>query len=288
MSRPSPPHVRSLVVGLLIGLLSAAIATLAGRSELASRTENTTYDLRVRQTAVPVDPSSPVVIVEINELSAAPSRFGRWPGPGSCTARDRAPGAAARVVVYDVIFAERGRGQFVIADHPRRRLGLALVRRFARQAASCSPLKPFEGAVDATVAGVKAAPVLPGIVYRPGAGFEERPDLRLPLDALARVARGVGHTYLARESDDSARRQLPFISYQDLAVPSIGVAAVLAAERVGEDQVRTDGDVCSQTRTLLMLAVPVPSRSAAVHRGRRGGVDPVARPSRRTGCGPRS
>ena len=272
MSSPPTRHARSLAVGLGIGLLSAAIASFTGRSELARRTENTTYDLRVRQTAVPVDPSSPVVIVEINELSvrALEPIFGRWPWPRLVhgIAIDYLTRAGAKVVAYDVIFAERDtRGEFVINGQTIRAddSDYALVNA-VRKAGNVvlGAEATFEGAVDATVAaGAKAAPVLPGTVYRPGAGFEERPDLLLPFEELARVARGVGHTYLARESDDSARRQLPFISYQGVAVPSLGVAAVLAADNVREDDVRIDGEVLQiGARRLPMLAVPVPPTAA--------------------------
>src|SRR5690606_17840753 len=97
--------------GILFGLVAAALGVFTARTTFGQRVENTTYDLRVRATAAPVPPSSPVVIVEINESSirALEPVVGRWPWPRlvHASAIDYLKRSGAKVVAYDVLFGER-------------------------------------------------------------------------------------------------------------------------------------------------------------------------------------
>src|SRR5262249_18702380 len=82
---------------------------------------------------------------------------------------------------------------------------------------------------------------LPGTIYTPGKGFLEQP-IRLPIDPLARAALAVGHNYAVRESHDTTRRMLPFVDAQTFTVPSLGLAAALAAEPVPAGDVALEGE----------------------------------------------
>ena len=81
--------------------------------------------------------------------------------------------------------------------------------RCATPATSSSrPSASSEGLINPASQPDTSAPALPGVVYRPGPGFQERPVLELPFDDLKNAAAGVGHTVLIKDTDGSARRQL--------------------------------------------------------------------------------
>ena len=172
--------------------------------------------------------------------------------------------AGARVIVYDVLFLERDtRGDFAVGSG--RMSGSqsdgALVESVRHAgnvilAASASS----EGLINPASQPDTSAPALPGVVYRPGPGFQERPVLELPFDDLKNAAAGVGHTVLIKDTDGSARRQLPFIEYHQTDVPSLGLAAALAAERVPAEMVRLERSNALRVgvHTLPLLEEPAP------------------------------
>ena len=75
--------LKRALVGLGLGLAAGLVALGFGQLEFASRMEDASYDLRVRQTAQPAPSPSPIVVVEINEpsIQALEPIFGRWPWP---------------------------------------------------------------------------------------------------------------------------------------------------------------------------------------------------------------
>jgi adenylate cyclase len=85
-------------------------------------------------------------------------------------------------------------------------------------------------------------PSPPGTTYAPGAGLFSRPSVCLPFPALRNVAAAVGHNYLRKDPGSGASRAMfPFIESQGVAVPSLGLSAVLLAGQVPSDAVRLDG-----------------------------------------------
>src|SRR5579871_2236771 len=190
-SRPPRPW-RRWAAGVLIGAAAAALASglvrvplIGGAGGLVDRLEAATYDLRVAHTSAAVSPSSPIVIVDINDSSirALAPIVGRWPWPRAvhASAIDYLAAAGARVIAYDVLFTEpEGPTESVINGH--RVSGddsdRALVDA-VRKAGNVILL------ADATYAGLQAgAPAapgpVPGTVYSPGAGFQAVPTLTLP------------------------------------------------------------------------------------------------------------
>src|SRR5688572_8586528 len=252
-------RVRRLSIGLLIAALAAAAAVAVAHLDLALRVENTSYDWRVRQTAPPAPPDSPIVIVEINESSvrAMEPLVGRWPWPRIVhgSAIDYMAAAGARVIAYDILFLEReGRSETVIdgrtvsggqSDDALRtsieRAGNVLLLADAT----------FEGLVS-EAASVPSSALLPGTIYTPGEGFEAR-RVTLPFATIAGVASGVGHNLIRKDDgSDFARRMLPFIDNDGVAVPSIGLAAALAYTKA------TRADVVRKGRPLRVGSVELP------------------------------
>lgn len=267
-----------LGVALLLGLGSAAVALLLTRFEpttldVLTRLENTTYDERVNYTARPLDAASPIVIVDINEstLRAMEPLVGRWPWPRAVhgAAIDYLAKAGARVIAYDVLFGEHeGRGETTINGQAVS--GLASDRAFVdsvRAAGSVVQLADavFEG--SAAGSGTLLPPVLPGRTYRPGPGFQARPELQLPFAELASAVHGIGHNVLIRDpGSDFARRMLPFIDVRGVAVPSLGTAAALAYLDLTPDQVALDGAVLRVgSARMPLLDEPAPA-DAGGHR----------------------
>jgi adenylate cyclase len=262
---------RRLFIGLGIGALAAALAWIAGSTRFGGRLENATYDLRLARTARPVDPQSPVVVIEINESSvrALEPIVGRWPWPRLIHAGviDFLTYARARVVAYDVLFSERDtRGEFRIGDQQMTGADsdaqlVASVRRAGNVVLAAEAT--YQGSVGeptgTAAADTGGPPALSGTVYHPGPGFEARPSLRLPFAELAQAAAAIGHTYFVDDPDGEARRMVPFIDVQGVAVPSLGLAAVLAGTQAAAGDVALQGDTLRiGTRLVPLLAAPVP------------------------------
>lgn len=204
-----------------LGIAAAAIASLLSTTPLARAFENQTYDARLAWSAPLPDQKSSIAMVEINDssLQALEGTFGRWPWPRVVHSGviDFLARGGARVIVYDVLFLERDtRGDFAVGSGRMSgsQSDAALVESVRRAgnvilAASASS----EGLINPASRPDTSAPALPGVVYRPGPGFQERLVLELPFDDLKNAAAGVGHTVLIKDTDGSARRQLPFIKY---------------------------------------------------------------------------
>jgi adenylate cyclase len=65
--------------------------------------------------------------------------------------------------------------------------------------------------------------------YQLGPSIEERPVVTLPYESLASAAIGFGHNFLVIDRDGPARRISPFIRHGSRFMPSLGLAAALAA-----------------------------------------------------------
>lgn len=257
MARPAGsrrlfPHLgRALVVGVAIAFGATATAAFIARTSFATAVESRSYDARVRATARPASPASPIAIVEINESSvrAIEPAVGRWPWPRlvHASAIDYLTRAGARVIAYDVLFNEReGRSATVINGRE--------IRGDESDQAFVDAVRKAGNVVllaEATYEGLaapraeQAADVdLPGPVYPVGAGFPVRPIVTPPFRALAEVAAAIGHNFLPRDyNSDAARRMQPFVDRAGRAVPSLGAAAVLAYLGTPADQVTRDGTV---------------------------------------------
>ena len=117
------PSWRPVVIGIALGLAAAAASALIGATAFAHRVENGSYDLRVRASAAPVSPASPIVIVEINESSVRGLEpvVGRWPWPRLVhgSAIDYLKRSGAKVIAYDVLFGQReGARESIVNGQP--------------------------------------------------------------------------------------------------------------------------------------------------------------------------
>ncbi len=227
-------------------LAAALMASLLGRVGLLQTLELKTYDARMRVVATGAGPTPPIAMVliddhSIRELEPA---VGRWPWPRLLHGMliDYLARGPATLVVYDVQFSEADTASREILGTPwTGRESDAVLVDAVRKAGNVvlAVEASSEGLVDAAK---NVQPPLDGVASLdcawPLHGFaERRPLLTPPFRELARAARAVGHARLAYDLDGPARRYVPFVEVAGTVVPSLPVAAAIAALGIEPAQV---------------------------------------------------
>jgi adenylate cyclase len=234
-------------IGLAIGAAAALLAFALGRTPFVGNIELLTYDWRMRLTARPARPSDDIVLVSIDDDSVrrmAASGFGRWPWPRLIHGYlvDYLTRAPAKVIVYDVLFTEPDAQTFNDGE-----------RDWSGAESDDELVKSVRRAGNVIVAGDAAAERLldptraltsldprPTRVYQHTGGCISRRDVFVPpIASLDNAALDVGHTLLVRDPDGPLRRFDPFITTGDRVVPSLAMAAALAARAGGVRQPST-------------------------------------------------
>jgi adenylate cyclase len=254
--------VRKVLAGLLLGAGSALLVLLLGWSGVLDRLEWQLYDWSLRRIANASAVNRDIALVEINDASIRDyaDAVGRWPWPRVLQSNliDFLSRAPARVIAYDIQLSEKSHGSFKFGDDTwsAEESDAAMVSS-ARSAGRVIML------ADATNPGTSAAggagrsmDGLPGPDYRLGPAIEERPVVLPPFPALAAAVSGVGHNFLALDDDGVARRMVPFVRTGDRYVPSLGVAAALAAGGFKPEEVALEGTTV-RVRDRRIPLVPV-------------------------------
>jgi adenylate cyclase len=242
--------VAGLLVGLASGatvlgadLMSGALAPRSGGHPMQIA-EFKTYDWRLTQTARPETARTDIALVEIDEYSLRNLQpyAGRWPWPRVVHAMlvDYLARAPARLVVYDVNFAE-----------PDSRRG------FDFGGAAMSGAESDQALVDSVQAAGNVI-LLADATYDaqsgesaglPQTGFPadapgavDRRIVYPPFATLAAAARALGHNFFVLDPDGPLRHTVPFARSQSHVIPSLGLAAALRAAGIAPGDVRYDGD----------------------------------------------
>jgi adenylate cyclase len=246
------------VLGL--GLGAAVIVLAIAAAGALDRAELWLYDWRMRAIADPfgVHPDIAMVLIDDQTIRDAEPFFGRWPWPRVAHTYlfnflSRGP---AKVVAFDVGIWENdvtthriGESTWSGADSDG-----ALVEA-VRQAGNVVLLAD---ATHAAVAEQVHAPTAwPDPGYRLQGELAPRPTLIPPLQGLTGAAAALGHNFLAVDPDGPARRMPPFVTVGGRHVPSLGIAAALAAGGVRPDEIA----LVDRTLTVRDRRVPlVPGR----------------------------
>jgi adenylate cyclase len=239
--------VRKVLVGLLLGAGAALIVFLIGWTGALEKLELQLYDWRLRQLANPASVNQDIVLVEINDASIRDyaDSVGRWPWPRVLQSNliDFLHRGPARVIAYDIQLSEKSHGSFTF--------GTDVWTAGESDAALVSSVRDAGNVIllaDATNPGAAGGQVQasaaatwrsPG--YRLGPLIEQRPLVLPPFQALADAVSGLGHNFLALDDDGVARRIAPFIRSGERYVPSLGVAAALAASGVAPEDISLEG-----------------------------------------------
>ena len=262
--------MRKILAGIAIGIGSALVVFFVAWPGWLDTAEMKTYDWRIEtMAAIRIARGQPlvhpdIVLVEITDASIRDlSEFvGRWPWPRALQAMlvDYISRGKPKVVALDLTFLEPerasryeflDRGEITSAQSDQdladavRRAGNVIV---------------LADAVDAGVdEGVLVQEEWQAPPYRLGPSIEERPVVTLPYPALASAAAGLGHNFIALDSDGPARRFPPFIRQRDRYMPLLGVAAALAGGSFKPEEVVLEGDsIRVRDRHIPLVPVDVP------------------------------
>ncbi|MEO5897622.1 MAG: adenylate/guanylate cyclase domain-containing protein [Vicinamibacterales bacterium] len=275
----------------LLGLGAALIVLIGAAGGVFDTWELKAYDWRTRVTADPASIDPDIVFVEINDLSIrdlAPA-IGRWPWPRAVVAAliefiSRGP---AKVIAVDLALLEPDTVTHDIGGQPLK--GSDSDQALADAVKRAGNVVMLADAVygGAIEGNADATATWPETGYRVGERIEQRPVIVPPYQSLKNAARGIAHNFLALDEDGPARRVPPFVRRGDKYVPSLGVAAAIAALGIGPDEVRIEGsflvlrdrwipliastvvDDKKTNRTHTQLAMMIPYRAPALVDNRR-------------------
>jgi adenylate cyclase len=264
--------VRQILIGIALGLAAALAATGAAFAPFLEKVERKTYDWRIEQTSDPSSARRDIVFVAIDQSSIRNLEplVGRWPWPRMVhgTLLDYLSRGRAKVIVYDVIFAERDRRSLKIGDDTwtGEESDKALVDATARAG---NVVHVVDVAGDGGSAGSQDA----GLTwpYRlSDDGFEERTVIAPPFPDLARASRALGHNLVPLDSDGPVRRAIPFVRHAGQFVPSLAVAAAALVNAVPPSAVTTDAhSLHLGSRVVPLVDAPLPSYDQRPHPSRR-------------------
>jgi adenylate cyclase len=220
-----------------IPLAAAMLAGALGLLNFFRDIELQTYDLRVAATARPSAPAKDIVLISIDDESIRRMEplVGRWPWPRlvHATVIDYLAAAGAKVIGYDILFAERDVRKFMVGDtewtgeesdaalvESTRQAGNVVHTAEASSGELADPSRALKENLD--------APALNAQVPQTACA-EPRPRLTPPFPALAAASKGVGHTLFVLDPDGPLRRLPPVVQVGDRRFASFAVATILAA-----------------------------------------------------------
>jgi adenylate cyclase len=251
----------------LIPVAAALLAVVLGLLGFIRNIELDTYDLRVAATARPAAPARDIVLVSIDDESIRrlEPTVGRWPWPRLVHALviDYLAAAGAKVIGYDILFAERDIRKFMVADtewtgdesdaalvESTKAAGNVVHIAEAASAELQDPSRALAQDLSAPALNVQ----LPAVEC-----VETRPRLTPPFPALAAAAHGIGHSLFILDSDGPVRRIPPFVKVRDRVAASFAVATALAAGG------STAGMTLARVDDSGQCALLVPWRGAAIN-----------------------
>jgi len=243
--------LRKAAIGIGLGAMAALLVlATALRGDLLARYELTTYDWRMRLAAAPQSVNKDIVFIEINDLSIRKLQQGfhmRWPWPRVAIglAIEFLRRAPAKVVAVDVTFPERDYVEQYSFDDPTDKWsGFNSDTNLSDNVRKSGNIVLLADAVyEGTSGAVKDenAAKWQGSPFRVGALAEPRPLVLAPYQSLSDAAAALGHNFLARDEDGTARRMSPFIVSDGKQLPSLGVAAALLAGGFRPQDVSAEG-----------------------------------------------
>lgn len=232
-----------------IPVAAAIVAGAIGLLAFVQNVELQTYDLRVAATARQGQPSRDIVVVAIDNESIRRMEplVGRWPWPRLVHADviDYLAAAGAKVIGYDVLFAERDLRRFDVLGtewtgeesdktlvESTRKAGNVVHVAEASSIELADPSRALVEDLDAPALGSQLPPI--GCV-------EQRPRVTPPFADLANVSRAIGHTLLTLDPGGTVRRLSPVVQVGDKPISSFSVATVMTAGVTPRLQPQVDG-----------------------------------------------
>lgn len=236
----NPPRKRTPVTLLTTTTGAAVLAYALGLIPLVATIELRTYDLRVEATARPATTDTSIALVGINDdsIQRMEPLVGRWPWPRLVHAQliDYLAAGGAKVIAYDVLFAEHDRHKFMVGDTEW--------TGEESDAALVEATKKAGNVVHAAEASsaelVMARPWQPADDANPC--IEHRPRLTPPFEALAAASKAIGHTYFVYDADGPLRRTSPVIEVDGRPVLSLALASTMTSAGLRREEVGVVGE----------------------------------------------
>jgi adenylate cyclase len=220
-----------------IPIAAALLAGALGLLDFFHNIELQTYDLRVEATARPSGPAAEVVLIAIDNESIRrmDPLVGRWPWPRlvHATVIDYLAAAGAKVIGYDVLFAERDARRFMVGDSEwtgdESDAALVDSTKKAGNVVHLAEVSSPELVDPSRAITVNLdAPALTAAV--PDAGcVEVRPQITPPFPALAQSARWIGHSMVTLDADGPARRVSPVVQVGGRRIGAFSLVTAIAA-----------------------------------------------------------
>src|SRR5262245_17291121 len=202
-----------------IPLAAAVLAGALGLLNFFQNIELQTYDLRVAATARPSAPARDIVLISIDDESIRRMEplVGRWPWPRlvHATVIDYLAAAGAKVIGYDILFAERDIRKFMVADtewtgeesdaalvESTKKAGNVVHIAEASSGELVDPSRALKQDLDAPALRM----TLPAT-----ACAEARPVVTPPFPALAQASRAIGHSLFTLDANGALRRVSPIV-----------------------------------------------------------------------------
>lgn len=219
-----------------IPLAAALLVGALGLFDFVQRIELQTYDLRVVTASLPAAGRNVVLItIDDESLRRMEPLVGRWPWPRlvHATVIDYLAAAGARVIGYDVLFAERDLRKFMVADQEwtGEESDAALVDSTTKAGnvvhiaeASSAGLQDESRAIapDLDAPALNVNPPQVGCV-------EPRPRLTPPFPALAQASRAIGHSLFVLDPDGPLRRVSPVVQVGERRIPAFSLAVTMTS-----------------------------------------------------------
>lgn len=220
-----------------IPIAAAILAGALGLLNFVRNIELQTYDLRVEATARPSSPSPDIVLVAIDNesLRRMEPLVGRWPWPRlvHATVIDYLAAAGARVIGYDVLFAERDIRKFMVGDTEWTgdESDAALVES-TRKAGTLVHIAEVSSPelTDASreIPVNLDAPALNAPIASAGCA-EPRPRMTPPFPALANASHAIGHSLFTFDMGGRLRRISPVVQVGDRRIGSFALVTAAAS-----------------------------------------------------------
>ncbi|MBI5572181.1 MAG: adenylate/guanylate cyclase domain-containing protein [Desulfomonile tiedjei] len=189
------------------------------------------YDLKLRAFSKPTVNEN---IVHVDVDDSAIEAYGQWPWDREKSARivERLTEFGARAVVFDILYSTRGKS----AEGDE-----ALFKAVADSRRVVSPLAPIRLGEKGDPLLQDADPARADALYEKAWHLRMPPNARpyqitelrnsgLPVLPVIRSSHAVGHIKATPDPDDIYRRVPLFLRLKDRLVPSLGLAALVAAE----------------------------------------------------------
>jgi adenylate cyclase len=220
-----------------IPIAAALLAGALGLLDFFHNIELQTYDLRVEATARPSGPAAEVVLIAIDNESIRrmDPLVGRWPWPRlvHATVIDYLAAAGAKVIGYDVLFAERDARRFMVGDSEwtgdesdaalvdsTKKAGNVVHLAEVSSPELVDPSRAITVNLDASALNAAV----------PDAGcVEVRPQITPPFPALAQSARWIGHSMVTLDADGPARRVSPVVQVGGRRIGAFSLVTAIAA-----------------------------------------------------------